>query len=199
MIPVVAQPEPAEFDAQVRQPGLAQLVRDNVPANGPPPKNYKFKATWQGIWNRVLWDTYSGTCAYLAIYFEFATGASSTDHFIPKSLSAGLAYEWDNYRLSSLAPNRRKNARTILDPFTMQAGTFHLNLMTGEIYPNPQLLRPVLQLALTTISALGLDDADCRRMRVKHYDEYLSHKVSRPYFQEHSPFVYYEADRQGLL
>ncbi|MFM5666742.1 hypothetical protein ACET62_21620, partial [Aeromonas veronii] len=108
MIPVQLQPEPADFDARVRQHGLDWLATNGIALNAPPPDASKLPNYWTRS-NKQLWDTYSGVCAYLAIYFEWVIGAASTDHFVAKSQNAGDAYEWDNYRLSTLGPNRNKN------------------------------------------------------------------------------------------
>lgn len=108
MIPVTLQPEPADFDANVRQRGLVWLANQGIATNGPLPKKVKIPAYWSHS-NKSLWEAYDGVCAYLAIYFEWVTGASSTDHFVAKSKDAGQAYEWSNYRLSCLSPNWNKN------------------------------------------------------------------------------------------
>lgn len=104
MIPVVLQPEPADFDEKVRQPGLRWLTANGINPDNPPPRATALPNYWNRS-NRQLWEAYSGMCAYLAIFFEWVTGASSTDHFIAKSRHAGNAYEWNNFRLSCLGAN----------------------------------------------------------------------------------------------
>lgn len=198
MIPVAPQPEPANFDTLVRQPGLAWLNGQGIALNGPPPKNPKLPAYWSKS-NKELWDAYKGTCAYLAIFFEYATGASSTDHFIAKSKISGQAYEWNNYRLSCLGPNRNKNKfDDVLDPIGLAPNTFVLNLVSGEIHPNPGLSKLQEKLACDTIKRLELDSPAHNEMRQRHYREYLEHKHEQ-HFKKLSPFVWYEAKRQGLL
>jgi uncharacterized protein (TIGR02646 family) len=149
--------------------------------------------------NNALWNAYSGTCAYLAIYFEWPTGASSTDHFAPKSKHAGLAYEWDNYRLSCLGPNRNKNKYTdVLDPIGLAVNTFVLNLASGQIKPNAALVGLQKVAAVNTIKRLKLDSPHHNAMRARHFAEYIVHG-HKPTLKKQSPFVWYEADRQGLL
>ena len=46
MIPVALQPEPAGFDAQVRQAGLAWLAARGVALAGPLPKKTAIPAYW---------------------------------------------------------------------------------------------------------------------------------------------------------
>ncbi|MBA4500888.1 HNH endonuclease family protein [Marinobacterium marinum] len=198
MIPVKLQPEPESFDEEVRQPGLAWLDKKGIDLQSAPPEPSKLPAYWQKT-NEQLWEAYSGVCAYLAIYFEWVSGASSTDHFIPKSALAGDAYEWSNYRLSCLGPNRSKNAFTdLLDPFEIQPDTFVLNLASGAIKLNPELDNAVAEVAATTISRLNLDSEQHRKMRSRAFTRYLRRKDEES-LKELSPFVWYEANRQGLL
>ena len=107
MIPVQLQPEPADFDRNVRQPGRNWLTNHRIALNAAPPRASALPNYWTHS-NKQVWYAYSGVCAYLAIYFEWVTGAASTDHFVAKSRNAGDAYEWNNYRLSCLGPNRNK-------------------------------------------------------------------------------------------
>lgn len=198
MIPVTLQPEPNDFQSRVRKPGLAWLRKNNVPLNGPVPSTIKIPSYWSRS-NKELWEAYDGVCAYLAIYFEWVTGAASTDHFVAKSVNAGLAYEWTNYRLSCLGPNRNKNKfDDVLDPVGLTAETFLLNLVSGEIYPNPALEEPTKTDAGSTIKRLKLNSPDHNLMRQRHYKLYLQHKDSDA-LKRLSPFVWYEAQRQGLL
>jgi hypothetical protein len=198
MIPVALQAEPDHFDAQVRQPGLAWLAEQGIPVPGPLPKGTQLPAYWSQS-NKALWDAYGGTCAYLAIFFEWVSGAGSTDHFVAKSRDAGQAYEWDNYRLSCLGPNRNKNKfDDVLDPVGLVPATFVLNLASGKISPNPALQSPERALAIKTIKRLKLDSPEHNAMRQRHFNQYLRHKDALT-LKELSPFVWYEADRQGAL
>ncbi|MFZ4526441.1 MAG: hypothetical protein ACOYOE_13125 [Chlorobium sp.] len=198
MIPVALQPEPADFDARVRQPGLIWLSSNNIAVNSAPPKASDLPNTWTHS-NKQLWESYSGVCAYLAIYFEWLTGAASTDHFVAKSKHAGDAYEWRNYRLSCLGPNRNKNKfDDLLDPIGLQPDTFVLNLANGEIRPNPLLTADQDKAARKTITRLKLNSPEHNEMRAKHFIRYLRKKDEES-LKELSPFVWYEAQRQGLL
>ena len=198
MIPVALQPEPSDFDARVRQPGLIWLSSKNIAVNSAPPKASDLPNYWTRS-NKQLWESYSGVCAYLAIYFEWPTGAASTDHFVAKSKRAGDAYDWRNYRLSCLGPNRNKNKfDDVLDPIGLQPDTFVLNLANGEIRPNPLLTPDKKKAARKTITRLKLNSPDHNEMRAKHFVRYLRKKDEES-LKELSPFVWYEAQRQGLL
>ncbi|WJM85239.1 hypothetical protein QUF31_19390 [Dickeya chrysanthemi] len=201
MIPVVLQAEPDDFDAEVRQKGHNWLSKKGIALSAPPPNASKLPNYWAHS-NYSLWESYGGVCAYLAIYFEWVTGASSTDHFVAKSHNAGDAYEWNNYRLSSLGPNRNKNDfDDVLDPISLQPDTFVINFVSGEIIPNyakyPQGSLYATQ-AESTISRLKLDSPEHRRMRIRHFTDYYLEDCSLRHLEKHSPFVYAEIVRQGL-
>lgn len=199
MIPVTPQPEPADFDAKVRTPGLLWLHSRGINLDQPPPRPKALPAYWRET-QRELWDAYAGVCAYLCIYFEWPLGAHSTDHFVAKSRQAGQVYEWSNYRLSCLAMNRNKGRfDDILDPFEIQPDTFTLNLASGMIAANPALPTSDRAKAQATIRRLKLDAPATNRMRAEHFDAYCRGDVTAAYLQRHSPFVWYEAQRQGLL
>lgn len=198
MIPVVLQNEPGDFDVKVRQKGHAWLVAQGLALGSPLPKKTELPTYWSSS-NKALWDAYGGVCAYLAIYFEWVTGASSTDHFVAKSKDAGQAYEWSNYRLSCLGPNRNKNKfDDVLDPIGLAADTFELNLASGEISPSSHLGKAATALARKTIKRLKLGSAEHNEMRQRHFRQYLRHRDAQT-LKELSPFVWYEAQRQGLL
>lgn len=198
MIPVALQPEPEDFDRKVRQPGRDWLTTHGLAFDAAPPSASALPNYWTRS-NKQLWVAYAGVCAYLAIYFEWATGAASTDHFVAKSRAAGDAYEWNNYRLSCLGPNRNKGRYDdLLDPVGLPSETFILNLASGEIRPNPSLNADRKNAAAKTIKRLKLDSPEHNAMRAKHFGRYLRGKDEEA-LRELSPFVWYEARRQNLL
>lgn len=199
MIPVLMQPEPPHFDDKVRKRGLKWLEKNGVPHDQPPPEPDKLPPYWREA-QQDLWKSYRGVCAYLCVFFEWSLGASSTDHFTAKSRHTGLAYEWSNYRLSCLGANRNKGAfDDVLDPFKIAPETFLLELDTGRMYPNPDLPEDVQELAKKTIGRLNLNDSRNQDMRARHFGDCLSGYFSADHLQRNSPFVHYEAVRQGLL
>lgn len=200
MIPITLQPEPSNFDSKVRIPGVQWLRSEGIQLDQPPSDPAALPSYWRRAL-KELWDAYGGVCAYLCIFFEWSSGAASTDHFVAKSTHAGMAYEWSNYRLSCLGMNRCKNRfDDILDPFFLQPDTFVLDLDTGKISPNVELLSPVDQdLADKTIRRLKLDSPENNEMRARHYTLYMRGKWTEDLLDRYSPFVCYEAKRQGLL
>ncbi len=199
MIPVRLAPEPTGFDTTVRQAGQRWLEGQGVPLDGPVPSGFKLRPLWTE-YNEALWQAYEGICAYLAIYFEWGTGAATTDHFVAKSRNAGEAYEWRNYRLSCLGPNRRKNRfDDVLDPIGLEPETFVIDFASGEIRPNPSLDEWKRRAAQATIRRLGLDSRLNNRMRARHYQEYVDKHMDLSIIERLSPFVHTEIVRQGLV
>ena len=200
MIPVKPQPEPAEFDETVRQPGLAWIRGAQLDPANPFPEGMDARPYWRECL-RTLYEAYDGVCAYLGIFFERVTGAASDDHFVPKSTAkAEFAYHWPNYRLACLRMNTlKRDFADVLDPFEIREGMFHLELVTGRIYPNPDLLKGEFEQVERTIVRLGLDEPDCRGMRSRDFGEYVSGNVSADFLRRRFPFLWSEASRQGLL
>jgi uncharacterized protein (TIGR02646 family) len=199
VIPVSPCGEPVAFDAAVRQPGLRWLKRRGIPLGRKLDHGVRLEPYWRACL-RDLHQGYGGVCAYLCVFVERITGGASVDHFVAKSRKAALAYEWDNYRLACTTMNSRKrDFDTVLDPFELSADTFRLEPITGRIYANPDLSPPARRDAERTIERLGLDDGDCREMRARHYEEYRRGEFGSGYLRKRSPFVWFEARRQGLL
>jgi hypothetical protein len=203
VIPVQPQPEPNSFDQKVRKPGQAWLNKNSFPLDRPLPKKSKPEPFWTECLDDLYYG-YNGICAYLAIYIEKATGAVSADHFVAKSTSkACLIYEWGNYRLACLRMNTLKNKfDDVLDPFTMADNVFHLELISGHIYVNPAIAitdKKLFDEAKNTRDRLRLDNGENCEMRRKHFEYYVTGRISEYHLRETSPFVWREAQRQNLL
>lgn len=85
----------------------------------------------------------------------------------------------------------------LLDPFFLAPETFHLEFLTGKIFPNPALQKTDIERAQTTIDRLGLDEGDCRLARLEYFNRYIKNG-DKSYLKEHCPFVWYEVRRQKL-
>ena len=223
MIPVALAPEPADFDAKVRQPGLSaidemlgqpprlkrqgrkrQALKDKnghniqqaeqIPASAFPP-----------YWRAALPDmmqAYERRCAYLAMYLHHATSSPSVDHVLPKSYTWDQVYEWSNYRLCAQLINASKGALLELaDPCRIGPGWFALNLNTLHVEPGPNAPKEEAARIAATLPLLN------HRLCVQERMEYLrcyrlgpqAGGIDLPYLQTRAPFIAQELLRQKAL
>ncbi len=189
MIRVQPQPEPDDFDARVRQPGLRDLKS----------RPGEFPNHWRHC-SKQLWEAYNGICAYLCVHIPPGTGARSVDHHAPKKSNPDLAYEWSNYRLvCSLMNARKREFEDVLDPFTIEDGWFILDLSGLQVLPNPGLDEATRQSVQATIDRLKLNDKECRDARANYYDDFATSRLPFDLLEEKSPFVAMELRRQGQV
>ena len=192
MIPVTPQPEPPDFDARVRQPGV-KFLKTN-----PHPSDRDFKK--HNYWSKAaknLHKAYRGCCAYTTLCL---VDKGSVDHFRPKTKYPYLAYEWDNYRLARQKINARKsNTEEIVDPFRVQIGWFVLDLPSCLIRPGDGLGRDVRKKINSTINILQLN-ADDRL--VQERCDLLVHladgDITMNFLDQRYPFLSSEVKRQGV-
>lgn len=205
MLKVDLRAEPADFDAKVRQTGLQWFTQNGVDMNMPLPAG----AEPPNYWIRCLDDlrqAFDRRCCYSCSYMR-KSEVIPVEHALPKKLRPDLAYEWANYRYASSRINSRKGMKIVLDPACFPVGLdiFHMEFVDGAIFPNPALHkidRSLYKAAENTISDLGLDDGLYRDERMEIWDDYLSSSRGRPEIErlkKTNTFVWYEADRQGLL
>jgi hypothetical protein len=199
MIPVQLAPEPPSFDEQVRQPGraaMAKLVggtkrREVLKPSDLPP-------LWRAAKDDLL-AAYGRICAYACLYIHPTTGASTVDHFAPKSVSWDRVYEWDNYRLACGLINSRKGAYDdVIDPFEVEEGLFALDLDILKAVPGPRAgdREAVVQ---ATIQRLGLDSSSYANELDHYLDFYRNGDISLKFLEKHAPLLARELRRQGRL
>ncbi|MFY9820868.1 MAG: hypothetical protein WAM82_05765 [Thermoanaerobaculia bacterium] len=188
MIRVQPQPEPDDFDAKVRQPGLRALTEG---AGDPPP-----------LWRDCalqLWEAYRGICSYLCVLIPRGTALRSVDHFLAKSQRRDQIYEWSNYRLAcSLMNSRKREFEDVLDPFEVEAGWFVLEFSFLQILTNPNLDAATQARVQATIDRLKLNDNECLQARATYYEPYRRGLLAFEMLEWWSPFVAAELKRQGL-
>jgi hypothetical protein len=188
VIHVELQPEPDDFDARVRQPGLRALAAG---AKELPPH-----------WRHSIPELrkrYRSICAYLCIYVPRGTGAASVDHLAPKSRRREIAYEWSNYRfVCSLMNARKRDFEDVLDPMEVPDGWFTLDLSFLQVLPSATLDEPTRLRVQATIDRLKLNDEECLAARGEDLDWYWSGGMSFEMLEEKSPFVAKELQRQRL-
>ncbi len=192
MIPVQIKPEPATFNAKVRQPGRAFLAQCQNPTN----KDFKKNAYWKNS-AQELHAAYSGICAYSCFYI---IPPGSTDHFLPKSTHPNEAYEWNNFRLCSHRMNLHKEAsRDVIDPVVVQPGWFVLDIPSCLVLPGYGLSDIVKHQVETTIKVLQLNDDDYLvQERCNLMVEFSTGDVTLAHLSRRYPFLAAEIERQGL-
>lgn len=199
MIHVDPQPEPPGFDATVRKKGLASLARKGVSLYRPLPPKTTVEPHWRACLDD-LYRSYRGQCAYLGVFFERVTGGGTVDHFVAKSAKPSLAYEWSNYRLAcSIMNSRKRDYENVLDPFEIENGWFQLELVTGYVFPDRKLPAAMERKVQNTIDRLNLNDSGIREMRTRHYQGIIDGEYTVAFLKKYSPFVWNEANRQGIL
>lgn len=198
MIAVQPQPEPPDFEAKVRQKGVAWMRKHGIATDQPLPRGTHLKDYWSTC-RPDMYEMYGRCCAYLSVYM-YNMGEATIDHFTPKSLRPDLAYEWSNYRLACSQMNACKGKSCdVLDPFAVQDGWFHLDLAMGHIYPNPALDTPTRERVQATINRLQLNGESYCDIRAQYYQYFCDEHIDEAFLKKHSPFVWSEANRQELL
>lgn len=215
MIPVTLAPEPADFDARVRQPGLSaidELLGREPRLRRPGPRRKRAADTAAEIpghafppfWRAALDDmmrAYEQRCAYLAMFIE-DTGNPTVDHVTPKSLAWDRVYEWGNYRLCTGVVNSKKGELLgLVDPVEAQVGWFELDLATSRVVRGktaPALLREKID---ATLPLLNL--RDCTAQRRRYVDDYRlgpgNKGIDLAYLERRAPFIAAELRRQDQL
>lgn len=194
MIPVKLQPEPNSFFELVRKPGNIFLHKT------PHPLDHEW--TRRGYWRNALPEmriAYKHICAYCAQWIPYGTGAHSVDHFIPKSVSPNLAYEWSNFRYVSSRFNSRKGTKLILDPYNLQEGWFTIDFTSFFIKPHPGLLPEQKLQVLDTIDILKLNtDELLVQERYSWVVDFLEGQCAFALLEKKMPFIAFELRRQGI-
>lgn len=214
MIHVQPQPEPADFDARVRQPGLSalgELVGEPPAIKRPGPRRKQIAQRIEDLghddlpplWRHCLpqlAEAYQRICAYFGLHVESITGSDTVDHYVPKSLDVRQAYEWANYRFACARMNARKGVvAQVLDPFEVEDGWFQLELVRFQLIPAPDLASELAARIETTIQLLGLNDEECKQTRARWYEDYQAGHVSLPYVERRFPLLARELHRQGRV
>jgi hypothetical protein len=192
LIRVTPASEPAAFDATVRRPGRTYL-RSN-----PNPSRDQFRNA--NFWKECLRDmrrAYRNICAYSGIWVP--TNAT-VDHYVPKSITPDLAYEWSNFRLALDKVNNYKGDSTeVVDPFTIQDGWFNLDFDSFYVLPSDNLEPHLKRQVQATIGILRLNRDDALvALRFNVVREYALGEVSLSYLQNYYPFIAQELNRQQL-
>ena len=190
MIHIELMPEPANFNAEVREPGNRFLIL--VP--NPTKKQWRVNHYWMHC-RSDLYRSYHGICAYTGLWFPKLS--ATVDHFMPKSKYPQKAYEWNNFKLSCEKANNNKGNNEILDPFSISPDWFQLDFPSLLVKANPHLLRDEKSFIKETIDILKLnteDFIDTRQYWLMFYIENLDFD----HLERYAPFIAYELRRQNL-
>lgn len=212
MIPVAPAQEPPHFDTKVRQKGLSaieELVGRKPRLKRPGRRRKKIAnreadipaEAFPPFWRDALEDmlqAYERRCAYLALYFEHATGSPTVDHVIAKSRQWDKVYEWSNYRLCAALINAKKNDLTsLIDPFEVADGWFALEFVGFQVIRGPNA--PANRLTQIDATLPILNMRDCIKAREEYVTNYEQGDIPINYLERRAPFVAAELKRQGLL
>lgn len=215
MIPVALAPEPVDFDAKVRQPGLSAIDElvgrtPRRPRSGPRRKpiatsEAKIPAeAFPPFWREALDDmmvAYEQRCAYLAMFIEW-TGHPTVDHVVPKSYSWAKVYEWSNYRLCAGIVNSKKHElRGLVDPVQAKVGWFELDLASYRVVRGAFAPKTKHAKIDATLPLLNL--RDCCLQRKRYVEDYRlgpgNKGIDLPYLERRAPFIAAELRRQRQL
>lgn len=195
MIPVVPQPEPAEFDKLVRQRGKNFLSKFTT--TKPTTKQWTTHAYWNNIQSQ-FYEAYKGICAYSAHWIPRSDNPN-IDHYIPKSVDSTFAYEWSNYRLACPLVNAfKKDFQDALDPFTIGKDWFILRFPFLVVKPNPSLSEQDYKRVNATIERLKLNDDKFVNVRSSWLKRYCLGETNFLGLRKVAPFIAYELERQKL-
>jgi len=194
MIKVKEQPELSLFDEKVRKPGEAFLKEVPKPID----KQWASHRYWSRI-SLAFYKCYGGICAYTGLWFSLSNTDASIDHFLPKNHYPSLAYEWNNYRLTTIKTNRNKGTETIIDPFEIEDGWFVLEIPTCLIKPSLTLPKSKRQLIEHTIKVLKLNsDDNMVQERLSIIEYYIQGNIDFDFLERRYPFIAKELIRQNL-
>jgi len=194
MIHVDLKPEPDDFDVNVRKPGNIFLKYNHSPKS----KDWSRHAYWSRCSNQ-LYTAYNGICAYTGEWFSNSSTTPSVDHFYPKSEHMELAYEWNNYRLTTQRINSYKGNKIVLDPFVIKNGDLTIDFPSCLVKPSVTMTPAEKSKALSTIEILHLNDEEMVNNRLAIVLDYASGNINRLFLEKRYPFIESELKRQDLF
>jgi hypothetical protein len=194
MIPVAPAPEPANFNARVREPGQKFLQDKDLTR----PIRFRGREYWRRTLGEMH-DLYSGICAYTCHYIPLDTGSDTVEHFLARRSHPGLAYEWGNFRFVCNRMNGRKSDYCdVVDPFQVTLGMFELDFPSLQISAGNGTAGAIKTLANSTIARLKLNEERTVKARLKWVIDLRDNKINGAYMEEHAPFIHSEMARLGI-
>jgi len=149
-----------------------------------------------------MYDAYEGICMYCASWTPRTPrgGAflqTTIDHYIPKSVSPHMAYQWSNFRLSRSDLNTRKGIDLYVpDPFGIQNNWFEIDFATWHVRASdvaPDILK---NRARSAFVRLGLNEDFYIEERQSAAAVYVHWPAERDRLSKLYPFLTAELERQ---
>lgn len=180
MIRCVCGPEPAHFEARVRQRGQRWLAAHT---SGVLP-DY-----WQEV-RLELAEAFHRRCGYSALYIG---AGGQVDHFTPRHESRAGAYEWTNFRYCTGFINSSKQALEtgrVLDPCQVEDGWFELRIPDLQVFVTERCPAELRERAEFTLDRLRLrDDERLLRARAEWWTAYQRGDISLEFLERMDPLL----------
>jgi hypothetical protein len=179
-------PEPAEFDAQCRQPGLAWLARN------PPPK--RPRDFWSPF-KTPLAEASDWLCNYSCVFEPVGT----VDHYLSCKEHRERAYDWSNYRFASQWINCCKGTAddALLDPFEVGDDWFEILLPSLQMVLTDRVPPEQRQRSAFTLLRLRLrDDERIIRLRREWYRMYQDGELNLDGLRKKAPLLARAVEKQ---
>lgn len=109
-----------------------------------------------------------------------------------------MAYEWDNYRLTTQVMNGYKGDKIVLDPFEIKNGDLVIDFPSCLVKPRKDMTPAEKSKAKATIQILHLNDEDQANRRCEIVMEYICGNISQAFLESKYPFIAEELQRQDL-
>ena len=151
-------------------------------------------------------DIWSPFRSHLAAGFEHRCGYTAmltydgqVDHYRCQRDRRHMTYDWSNYRYCSVAMNRRKGTKDVLDPYEIETRWFEiqfpsLQLVLTDTVPENERVR-----AARTIACLGLgDDEFIIKQRQGWIEMYGLGRLNLEGLRQVAPLLAEMVERRGL-
>lgn len=190
-------PEPPDFDAEVRVPGLAWLeetlapwFEKTLPKDQPEQKHPTFPPHWTSPQCKdALFTHFQDRCAYSCV----RDYSLQVDHYLSTENHPNLAYEWTNLRPIASWLNSTKGTKddAVLDPYEVGEDWFRLLLPSMLLEMTDVVPPEVRSRAEYTLKELHLDQGQrVLRHRMTYYKEFRKNGTkSFPDLQTEAPLI----------
>lgn len=124
--------------------------------------------------------------------------AKDRKYYFNRQPLVDMAYEWDNYRLTTQVMNGYKGDKIVLDPFEIKNGDLVIDFPSCLVKPRKDMTPAEKSKAKATIQILHLNDEDQANRRCEIVMEYICGNISQAFLESKYPFIAEELQRQDL-